>query len=262
MSTNIELAFKQKALVAYITLGDPSVAFTTNCCEAMLLAGVDMIEIGLPFSDPIADGPVIQAAHTRALSTGEDVSISSALTLVEHLKSMFPNKAVVLMGATNLVLQFGYADFFKQASAQGCDGIVLPDSVVEMSLPHLSVAKQNNVDIIQLISPLCSLERMKLIMNQASGFVYLISSTGLTGERESFSSELSKVVQQMKQFKDVPVAIGFGISKPEHCKQLCEFSDGVIVGSYFTKLIQQYLPDEDRAIAALVAEVQQFKAAC
>ena len=166
------------------------------------------------------------------------------------------------MGATNLFLQYDYELFFKQAKQAQCDGVLLPDSSFEMSLPLQPLANEYDVDIIQLISPLCSSKRKETIMKSAQGFVYLLSSTGVTGERQSFAANLKETLIQLKAINDVPIAVGFGVSQPEHCTQLCSFADGVIIGSHFCKFVQSYLPNQDLALEKLYERIKVFKAAC
>ena len=262
MSNCLQQAFHKNALIAYFTLGYPSVAFTWEACKSLIDAGVDIIEIGLPFSDPIADGPIIQMAHQHALSNGEDVSIDAAFELLDTIKTYAPHVAVVFMGSTNLFLQYGYEQFFEQAKQRKCDGIIMPDSTVEMSLPLQTLSKQTDVAIIQLVSPLCSAERLEAIADVASGFIYVISSTGVTGERQQFADNLKPLVTKIKSKTSVPVAIGFGVSNATHCTDLCAFADGVIVGSHFTSLCQQHLPDESLVLKNLHARAVAFKTAC
>lgn len=239
--TKLSTAFKSKALIPYITLGDPSVSDTLRYCKSMIDAGASIIEIGIPFSDPIADGPVIQASHQRALDNQDDVSLEAAFTLTTKLKAYAPQVPIVFMAATNLILQYGYKTFFKRADSIGCDGLIMPDCSIEMAADVVAIAKNHHCDLIQLISPLCTQERVRRIVQSAQGFIYLISSTGITGERNAFSEVLHKLVQDIKSIKSIPVAVGFGISKPEHCQEMYKFADGVIVGSHFTRLISESL---------------------
>jgi tryptophan synthase, alpha subunit len=160
------------------------------------------------------------------------------------------------MAATNLLLQFGYERFFKAADNNGCDGLIMPDCSIEMAQPILSVAKEYDCSIIQLISPLCTQERLEKIVKAAEGFIYLISSKGITGERQSFSSQLKRIVNNIKRVKDIPVAVGFGVSTRKQCEQLYEFVDAAIVGSFFTSIIAANLQHKKTAQDELTKAVR------
>ena len=247
----IQDSFKKKVVSAYITLGDPSINATLEYCQTAFKNGIDMIELGIPFSDPIADGPVIQASHQRALSTGEDVSINAAFTLIKQLKTEFPSQPVLIMAATNLVLQYGLEQCMKNAKKAGCDGFVLPDCPIEMATPYTHVAAAHNIDFIQLMSPLCTQKRLESIVKAATGFIYVISSTGITGERAEFSKELSSLIKRIKAIKNTPVSIGFGVNSPTQIKALHKIADGVIIGSHFTKLLHNHPKNIKNACKAL-----------
>ncbi len=249
----------QKGLVAYITLGDPTVNFTLNCCRAFFDNGVDLIEIGLPFSDPIADGPTIQASHHRALSSNEDVSITAALNIVKTLKKEYPNKKVVFMGATNLIMQYGLKPLLQNAVKVKLDGLIMPDLSIEMADEYNRLTRQYGVALIHLVSPLCTDERLKKIVLNSEGFIYLISSTGITGERDDFASNLKTMVKKIKNIKPISVAIGFGVSKPEHLELIYDMADGAIIGSHFTGIIQSHMPHQQKALDAIIQKVKTFK---
>lgn len=256
--TLLRKAFENKdAIVAYVTFGDYSVEFTYQMCVSMIDEGVDVIELGLPFSDPIADGPVIQESHQRALNTKENIGVENALTLIARLKKYNKHVPVIIMASTNIIMSYGYKSFFSKASE--CDGVILPDSSIEVLDDVLKIAKKSTCKIIHLISPLCSPERMKKIVAASDEFIYLISSTGITGERNEFADNLKTCVEQIKSIKDVPVAVGFGVSKPEHYRSLCAFSDGVIIGSHFVNLIASHMPDQDKALMMLRKRIREFK---
>ena len=259
MSNLLEQVFKEKALIAYVTLGDPSVEATITYCKALIDAGISMIEIGLPFSDPIADGPIIQASHQQALATGEDVSVNRGFALIKQLKEYAPNVPILIMAATNIIMQYGYQSFFKQANDVNCDGLIMPDCSFEMVQAINQIQQPPNVPLINLVSPVCDTERLKNIVTYSKGFIYLISSTGITGERNEFSNKLKQLVMDIKNIKNIPVAIGFGISQQDHCKRLSQFADGITIGSHFVKLIQEK-PSLKEGIDAVCNRVKQFKA--
>ncbi|RAP32165.1 tryptophan synthase subunit alpha [Candidatus Marinamargulisbacteria bacterium SCGC AG-414-C22] len=256
---NLAASFKSdNTLIPYITFGDPNPEFTLELCDAVLSAGADILEIGLPFSDPIADGPVVQKSHQRALINKHNVKIEHALTATKKLTDKH-NKPVVFMGSVNLVLQFGIESFFKQAQAAGLAGIILPDMSFEASEPYTQVANKYHVPIIFLVSPLCSDERLQQIVTASSGFIYLISTTGITGERESIDLQLATIIQKIRAIKDIPIAIGFGISRPDHVETVNSIADGAIVGSHLIKIIDQYHNQPEVAKQAFVKRIKELK---
>ena len=161
------------------------------------------------------------------------------------------------MASTNLIMAYGYKEFFSNANQ--CDGLILPDSSIEVLDEVLKQAKKYKFKLIHLISPLCKQDRMKKIVSKSEEFIYLISSTGITGERSEFAANLKECVKQIKAIKNIPVAIGFGVSKPEHYHSLCEFSDGVIIGSHFVKVIASKMPNQKEAIKTLRQRIKEFK---
>ncbi|RAP39207.1 tryptophan synthase subunit alpha [Candidatus Marinamargulisbacteria bacterium SCGC AAA071-K20] len=235
MTKLIEEAFKKKALIAYFTFGDPSISFSEELVLKAFENGADIIELGLPFSDPIADGPVIQASHFRALKKS-DISIYHALASVKKIKSKV-EKPLVFMTAVNLVFQYGIETFFKQSKLHGLDGVIIPDLSIESAAPYIKAAKQNDIALIFLVSPLCNETRLKKIVKHSTGFVYLISSTGITGERQKLSKHLESLTKKIKKVKNIPVAVGFGISSKAQVKEVQKFADGAIIGSHFVKSI-------------------------
>jgi tryptophan synthase alpha chain len=262
--SQIKRIFKQekKVIIPYITFGDPSPEFTLNCASALFEAGADIIELGIPFSDPIADGPVIQASHQRALLEAKNVSIEKALECVRQLKSEFPHKAIAFMLATNLVMHRGVERFFEEAGSSQLDGVIIPDLSFEMSDHYQDLAEKNKVDLVQLLSPLCTELRLEKIAKAARGFVYLISSTGITGERQQFSDALEAICHKIKQHADIPVAIGFGVSTEKQVKDMTLYADAVIIGSHLVQIIADHLDNPDKAILQMSERIRLFKLAC
>ncbi len=259
MSDKFKESFNQKqTLIPYITFGDPSIEFTEELCEGVFSSGADIIELGLPFSDPIADGPVIQQSHQRALLKKADVTIKHAFSMVKRVKQNH-KKPIIFMSTVNLILQYGVEEFFKDAAQNTLDGIVIPDLSIEAASQYLKQSKKAGVPIIFLISPLCDDLRLKRIVDASEGFVYLISNTGITGERDSISTSLTKIIKKIKKIKDIPVAIGFGISTPEHVKLVNKIADGAIVGSHLIKIINQNSSRVAVAKQEFLARVSQLK---
>jgi tryptophan synthase alpha chain len=227
-----------KALIPYVTFGDPSVGDTLRIADTCFESGADILEIGIPFSDPLADGPVIQASHQRALASGENVSMVAALETVSQLKKKW-EKSIVLMAATNLVLHVGIEAFFKQAKKAGLDGIIMPDLSIYDADPYRVASRRYGVPIVFLISPLCTPSRLKKIVSAAEGFIYVISSTGTTGTRKAFSHDLSALIRRIKAIRSIPVAVGFGIGSRDHVNAVFRDADGAIVGSYIVDMLHR-----------------------
>ncbi len=259
MSVDFNAAFKQKnTLIPYITYGDPSPEFTEELCDDVFKSGADIIELGLPFSDPIADGPVIQLSHQRALLNKDKVTIEKAFEMVQRLKQKH-NKPIIFMGSVNLIMQYGMDNFFKNAIDHDLDGVVIPDLSIEAAEPYIKSAQRVKLPIIFLVSPLCGDERLKKIVAASSGFIYLISNTGITGERDHIPTNLDLIIQKIKVLKDIPVAIGFGISTPEHVKTVNNVADGAIVGSHLVKIITENLTNLTQAKTKFSKRVTALK---
>lgn len=235
--SNIKKAFENgKAFIPFITCGDPSLEVTEQIVYAAEEAGADLIELGIPFSDPTAEGPVIQGANIRALSGG--VTTDKIFEMVRKIRK---NTAIpmVFMTYANVVFSYGTERFVKTASEIGMDGLILPDVPFEEKEEFDLVCKKYGLDLISLIAP-TSHERIKMIAKEANGFVYCVSSMGVTGMRKEITSDVGSMVKLVKETKDIPCAIGFGISTPEQCKKMADVSDGAIVGSAIVKICGQY----------------------
>lgn len=237
--SRIKEAFKNKAFIAFLSAGDPDIESTQKFILKAIEAGADLIEIGIPFSDPIAEGVVIQGASARALEGG--VTLSKIFSLVESLrkKTQIP---LVFMTYVNPVFNFGCEEFFKKCKQTGVDGIIIPDLPYEERDEVLPWANKYEIDLIPLIAP-TSNERIATIAAEAKGFVYVVSSMGVTGVRDEITTDLNSIVKLIKKETDVPCAIGFGISKPEQAQKFSRIADGVIVGSAIVKIIEKYGKD-------------------
>jgi len=218
--------------ISFITAGDPSMEKTTEFID-ILAEYSDIIEIGLPFSDPIAEGEVIQAANMRALQNGATTD-----KVFIMLEAVTFNRIVILTYA-NPVFVYGYDRFFRRCGECGVYGVIIPDLPFEERAEALEFADRFNINLITLIAPTSS-ERIKMLARSAKGFIYLVSSMGVTGARSEFNASLAGIVNRIREVTNVPVYIGFGISTPEQAAQMNKIADGVIVGSAFVKLIAQY----------------------
>ncbi|MDO4633861.1 MAG: tryptophan synthase subunit alpha [Eubacteriales bacterium] len=238
--SNIRKAFENgKAFIPFITCGDPSLEITEQLVYAAEEAGADLVELGIPFSDPTAEGPVIQAANIRALSGG--VTTDKIFDMVRRIRknTQIP---MVFMTYANVVFSYGTEKFVKTAAEIGMDGIILPDVPFEEKEEFDTVCKAHGLDLISLIAP-TSHERITQIAKEANGFVYCVSSMGVTGVRSEISSDIGSMVALVKAAKDIPCAVGFGISTPEQAKKMADLSDGAIVGSAIVKLCGAYGKD-------------------
>ncbi|MDO4522817.1 MAG: tryptophan synthase subunit alpha [Eubacteriales bacterium] len=235
--SNIKKAFEHgKAFIPFITCGDPSLEVTEQLVYAAEEAGADLVELGIPFSDPTAEGPVIQAANIRALSGG--VTTDKIFDMVRRIRQK-TGLPLVFMTYANVVFSYGTERFVKTAAEIGMDGIILPDVPFEEKEEFDSVCRQYGLDLISLIAP-TSHERITRIAKEANGFVYCVSSMGVTGVRSEITSDIGSMVKLVKSAKDIPCAVGFGISTPEQAKKMAELSDGAIVGSAIVRLCGQY----------------------
>lgn len=237
MNKRITDAFARgKAFIPFITCGDPSLMVTEELVYAMEEAGADLIELGIPFSDPTAEGPVIQAANIRALSGG--VTTDKVFEMVEKIrkKTSVPK---VFMTYANVVFSYGTEKFCRRAAETGMDGLILPDVPFEEKEEFASVCRRYGLDLISLIAP-TSHERIARIAKEAEGFVYCVSSLGVTGVRQEITTDVGEMVKMVKAQKDIPCAVGFGISTPEQAEKMASQADGVIVGSAIVKLCETY----------------------
>lgn len=225
-----------KAFIPFITCGDPSLDITEQLVYAMEEAGADLIELGIPFSDPTAEGPVIQSANERALAGG--VTTDKIFEMVSRIreKTSIP---LLFMTYANVVFSYGTERFVRTASEIGMNGLILPDVPFEEKEEFDTVCKKYGMELVSLIAP-TSHARITEIAAEASGFVYCVSSLGVTGVRTSITTDVGAMVKLVKQAKDIPCAIGFGISTPEQAKNMAVKADGVIVGSAIVKLCKQY----------------------
>ena len=254
----IDEVFKNnKVLIPYLTFGDPNIEDTDAYVRACLDNGADIIELGMPFSDPIADGPVIQASHQRALTQNPRISFDDLFQFTKQIKQEY-SKPVITMASVTLVENYGIESFFKNAQAAQLDGIIIPDLLVDDVEVFQQFANHYSVALIMLVSPLTPKDRLVKISQACSGFVYLMSSVGITGERDSFANELNQLAQDIKSVKDIPVVIGFGISSPEQLREVYEYSDGAIVGSHLIKRLQES-SDSTQRIADLSKRIKQLK---
>jgi tryptophan synthase alpha chain len=229
----------QKALIAYLTAGDPTPARTPALVQALVRGGADLIELGVPFSDPIADGPVIQRAGERALKAGTTMSTVLDIARQIRTKSEVP---LLLFTYLNPVLRYGLDRLAKDAAAAGVDGCLLTDASVEEAESYVAAMHQHGLDTVFLAAPTSTQRRLELVARYSTGFVYLVSRTGVTGERDSLSNAVAPLIDSVRAVTKLPLAVGFGISKPEHVAELAPKVEGVVVGSAIVRIIEQNSP--------------------
>lgn len=238
--SNIRKAFENgKAFIPFITCGDPDLDTTAEIVRSAVRAGADLIELGIPFSDPTAEGAVIQGANIRALTGG--VTTDKIFDMVTNLRKDV-TIPLVFMTYANVVFSYGAERFMSRCKETGIDGIILPDLPFEEKEEFSEVADKYGIDIISLIAP-TSENRISMIAKEAKGFIYIVSSLGVTGVRSEIHTDISRIVDIIRQNTDVPCAVGFGISEPRQAQKMASLSDGAIVGSAIIKIIEQYGKD-------------------
>lgn len=253
MSRIKEAFAKGKAFIPFITCGDPDLETTERLVREMAAKGADLIELGIPFSDPTAEGPVIQGANIRALSAG--TTTDKIFDLVQRLRQDI-TIPLVFMTYANVVFSYGAERFIGLCSKLGVDGIILPDLPYEEKEEFLPLCRQYGVDLISLIAP-TSADRIAMIAKEADGFIYIVSSLGVTGVRSEITTDISKLVEVVRANTEVPCAVGFGISTPEQAAKMSQYADGVIVGSAIVRQIAQYGRDAVQPVGEYVAKMKE-----
>ena len=227
----------EPALVAYITAGDPSLAATVGLVAALERGGADIIELGVPFSDPIADGPVIMRGSERALANG--ASLRGVLDCAAKIRES-SEVPILLFSYLNPLMRYGFAKLAVDAKAAGVDGVLMTDASVEEAAPYVKTIREAGLDTVFLAAPTSTPERLALVGRFSSGFVYLVSRTGVTGEQDELSAQALPLVTAMRAHTDLPVAMGFGIAKAADAEAVGRMADGVVVGSAFVRVIEKY----------------------
>jgi tryptophan synthase alpha chain len=246
----------EKALLPFITAGDPDLATTAELVIAMVDAGADAIELGVPFSDPIADGPTIQRASERALASG--TTLRRILALVKQLRPQVPIP-LLLMGYANPFYALGAEGFAQEAAAAGVDGIICPDLPPEEGADLYGALEKAGVDAVLLAAPTTTPQRLALLAQRTRGFLYCVSLTGVTGARAAVAQGVEASVRAAKALRDVPVCVGFGVSTPAHAAEIGRYADGVVVGGAIVDRIER-AKSRDAAVSAVARFVGELKA--
>lgn len=256
LTTRISRLFssRRKALIGYITAGDPSLQRTPAIVSALVRGGVDLVELGVPFSDPVADGPVIMRGMERALAGG--ASLRKVLATASRIRAGHPELPILLFTYMNPVMRYGFEALARDASAAGVDGLLLTDLSIEEAADYIRVMHASGLDTVFLAAPTSTEERLRRIAECSSGFVYLVSRTGVTGERASVAASAAELVTAARAVTDKPLTVGFGISRPEHAAAVARIADGVVVGSAFMRIIEENAPDMERRLEALARELK------
>jgi len=242
------LRFHHKpGLVVYLTAGDPSIEATRDIALAAIDAGADVIELGVPFSDPLADGPVIQRASERAVARG--TRLRDVLAIAREIRTARPDAGLVIFSYLNPILRYGLGRFATDAAAAGADGVLATDLIVEEAAEYLAELSRANLAPVFLAAPTSPDERLKAIAEHSQGFVYAISRVGITGTQKSVASDAASLVARIRRWtglhgEGLPVAVGFGISNAEHFAQVAEFADAAVIGSAIVELIEKSEPDQ------------------
>jgi len=239
----------------FVTAGDPPLEELPSILGALQDGGADVIELGIPFSDPIADGPTIQASDQRALDRG--VTPLGALAALSKANLEVP---VALMGYYNPVLRLGVASFAAEAKKAGASGTIITDLTPEESAPWIEASQRGGLDTIFLAAPTSTDDRLDAVCSRSSGFVYAVSRTGVTGGRESARDEVDSLVRRMKARTEVPVCVGFGITKPEHVRAICQVADGAVIGSWLVELLHR-IWNRGQGRGEIVRLIREMKAA-
>ena len=246
-------AFKNgKAFIPFITCGDPDLETTAEIVKEMSAKGADIIELGIPFSDPTAEGPVIQEANIRALSGG--ITTDKIFDFVREIRKEV-STPMVFMTYANVVFSYGSEKFISICREIGIDGLILPDIPYEEKNEFLPICKKYGVELISLIAP-TSHERAAMIAKEAEGFIYLVSSLGVTGVRSKITTNIGEIVKMIKENTNLPCAVGFGISTPEQASQMAAVSDGVIVGSAIIKIVAEHGKDAPKYVGEYVKRMK------
>lgn len=251
--SNIKTAFANgKAFIPFVTCGDPDLETTAAVVREMAAAGADLIELGIPFSDPTAEGPVIQGANIRALDGG--VTTDRIFDLVRDLRQDV-SVPFVFMTYANVIFSYGAERFIRTCQDIGIDGLILPDLPFEEKEEFLAICHAHEVDLISMIAP-TSKDRIAMIAREAEGFLYIVSSMGVTGTRRAITTDVGAIVEIVRQHTDLPCAIGFGISTPEQAQHMAQYADGVIVGSAIVKIVERYGRDAAPHVGDYVREMK------
>ena len=247
---------KRKALGIFLTAGDPSLEISFEILNNLKKNGADFIEIGMPFSDPIADGPTIQESSQRALKA--KMNIEKCLSIVEKIRQTDNETPIILMGYFNPIYKYGREDFVKKAISYGVDGLIIVDLPPEEDNELYNYSEKNGLSFIRLVTPTTNEERLKTILTDATGFVYYISITGITGTGMAKSDEVSKKLNQIRKYTTLPIIVGFGIRTVEQANEMASISEGIVIGSAVVEKIKNSIDENDNPTNSTVSSCLKF----
>jgi tryptophan synthase alpha chain len=259
MSQRIKKIFKNKnkKLVTFVTGGDPNKKTSNEILDSIIKHGADLIEIGMPFSDPMADGPTIQISSNRAIKSG--TNLDTIFDIVKNIRKNNNDTPIILMGYYNVILHYGLDNFVKNCKLAGIDGLIIVDLQPEEDIELLNKLNKNKIDLIRLITPNTTMERLKIIVKNASGFLYYVTITGVTGRQSANMNELKKIIKNIKKYTNLPIVAGFGINNRKQVREICQYTDGVVVGSSIVKIIEKNLTNKKNMIRLINKFVKELK---
>src|SRR5579859_838451 len=250
--------FKSKpSLVVYLTCGDPDLKVTLAIALAAIEAGADVIELGVPFSDPVADGPIIQRASERALARG--ATLKDVLRLASEIRMHAPGAGLIIFSYFNPILRFGLENFATAARDSGADGALVTDLTVEEAGDYIALMRAQDLDTVFLAAPTSTDVRLKRIAAASRGFIYAVSRTGITGTQQQLAADAAALVKRLRRFTKLPVAVGFGVSTPQHFRSIGSFADAAVIGSAIVQLIERSVADHQDPATAVAAFIRELK---
>ena len=259
MSERISKTFsdKKKKLVTFVTGGDPDETISQQILKQIIVNGADMIEIGMPFSDPMADGPTIQLSSNRAIING--ANLERIFSIIKKIRIRNNSIPIILMGYYNVILHFGIKDFVKQCSISGVDGLIIVDLQPEEDSELYESMKSYDIDLIRLITPTTTAKRLKIITKHASGFLYYVTITGITGQKSADMKELRSSIKNIRDYSNLPIVAGFGINNKIQVNAVCKIADGAVVGSSIIKIIEENLGQKEKMLNLIGNFVKDIK---
>ncbi len=259
MSSRIKKIFEDnsKKLVTFVTGGDPDYVTSKEILDKIIEKGADVIEIGMPFSDPMADGPTIQLASKRAIDNG--TNLETIFKICNHIREKNLSIPIVLMGYYNVILHYGIKNFVDKITSIGVDGLIIVDLQPEEDQELYDAVKSNNIDLIRLITPNTTSKRLSTITNQASGFLYYVTVTGITGQKSANIQELKKIIPNIREYSKLPIVAGFGIKDKKDVSEICKTADGAVIGSSIVKIIENNLYNKEKMMNEVSSFIEELK---
>ena len=259
MNERIKKTFtdNKKKLVTFITGGDPSINLSNKIIETIANSGADIIEIGMPFSDPMADGPIIQLSSNRAINKG--INLDDIFSICKKFRNLNNNIPLILMGYYNVILNYGIKNFVNSCKINGVDGLIIVDLQPEEDEELLLETNSNNISLIRLITPTTNSERLKTILKNSSGFLYYVTITGITGQQSANLNNLKNSIKEVRKYTNLPIVSGFGIKNKKHVNDVCQICDGAVIGSSLIEIIQKNLNDDNKILNNISRFVKELK---